>query len=154
MHKRTHKMRGGGFFDRFGLGKKAKGVGAALRERQEMLDREAKERANAQAKARANANAARAKAIANAGVKYNFKNVSKFNSAMVNAVRGPIAGANYATNLSGSRNYLPPPPAAMSYRPAGGNPSLLGLTAGAAAMAAAGALGAPQATAYPTIAPK
>lgn len=144
-------MRGGGFFGRFG--KKAKGIGDALRERDAKLAREAeareKARANAQAKARANANAAQAKAIANAGVKYNFKNVSKFNSAMVNAVRGPIAGVNYA----GSNAYLPPP-AAMNYRPAGGNPSLLGLTAGAAAMAAAGALGAPQATAYPSIAPR
>ena len=136
-------MRGGGFFDRFGFGKKAKGIGAALRERQEMLDREAKERANAQAKARANA---QAKAKANAGVNYTFKNVSKFNSAMVNAAQGPITGVNY---VPGSRNYLPP--SAMNYRPAVGNPSLLGLAAGAAALAA-GSGGAQKANAYPSIA--
>jgi len=144
MRKRTHKMRGGGFFDRFG--KKAKGIGAALRERQEMLDSEAKKRANAQAKAIANA---QAKARANAGVNYTFKNVSKFNSAMVNAAQGPITGVNYVTNPPGSNAYLPP--SAMNYRPAVGNPSLLGLAAGAAALSA-GSGGAPQATAYPSIA--
>lgn len=144
MHKRTHKMRGGGFFDRFGFGKKAKGIGAALRERQEMLDREAKAMANAQAKAIANAQA-------NAGVNYTFKNVSKFNSAMVNAAQGPITGVNYATNPPGSNAYLPP--SAMNYRPAGAKPSLLGLAVGAAALSA-GHGGAPQATAYPSIAPR
>jgi hypothetical protein len=113
-----------------------------------MLDREAKERANAQAKARANANAAKARANANAGVPYTFKNVSKFNSAMVNAAQGPITGVNY---VPGSRNYLPP--SAMNYRPAVGNPSLLGLAVGAMALSA-GSGRVPQATAYPSITPK
>lgn len=107
---------------------------------------EAKERENAQAKARANA---QAKAKANAGVNYTFKNVSNFNSAMVNAVQGPITGVNYATNPPGSNAYLPP--SAMNYRPAVGNPSLLGL---AAVALSAGSGGAPQATAYPSIAPR
>jgi hypothetical protein len=131
---------------------------------------QAKARANALAKANANAlgaspnfkwlnaNAPPNSQIANAtaiiapnpALNYIRKKVSKFNSAMVNAAQGPITGVNYATNPPGSNAYLPPP--AMNYRPAVGNPSLVGLVAGAAALSAGS--GGAQATAYPSIAPR